>query len=307
MKKTTLVSLFSIFLFSTDVVSANNESSVYPSAWPFGVDDAISQTIATYPVSTPPHTFDDEDEGGYSYYGFLASSYNVNEPRIRLIPDQNSTSLNLVPQHHWALTYYSRKNLNLDQFSQSITRWNCSDPVNRKPVFDKNFWVGDYNGKTMCTECCNEFWGLHMNYLSADEFFFGQTVGNGLLCSMPDPTVWCANNNGRYFMCSDRLISKAERKVVLACPDGTYEWMVSCKLSMLGISTVEIESPNYGAQLTNTQELLSTLLTRFSGDRVCHPVSYYAALGISVSTAPEHSMLPILFTAMFPIAWMINT
>lgn len=262
--------------------------AAYPATYPFENEAFVP---VGPPAATPSLSYDDEDEGGYIYYYYARASFDLTDEDF-----QSPTMFGEETDAAWSPTQTGAvRYLLVVQFSApadlSADVWNCTG---KNIVLAASDFTGKVNGQTVCAvgECCKGVYG--MPKFGEDQLTWSSWLNDraaAAMCGDIEEEMYCVAVGGDFQTnCFDYYLSPDSRLSTFICPDSYLMYYLTCPVFKQAYSTVyvQFESPVYLNRCT-PEEQISSDAHYFTGDRVCHPYSYYHPSTESTSGADSSS------------------
>lgn len=251
----------------------------YPAAYPFDDEDYVPPAIA---ASSPDHTFEDSDPGGYMYtYSY---NYELKAEEFEIVTTAEEPYMGFQYGSGFSWTGHG---CFMHSFFHSFDAppvfpegtWNCTA---RAVIYEQEHFPGIIDGKTICTDCCAwEVGKIGFSYDTNQWADWIETkVKTGLCTDLPE-LIYCVYSNAyTQNNCYEYVPSVDERYIVFPCYDVyTKYWLTCPAFKKVGFHTDwELEPAGYMEPLSIEES--SNVHAFFAGmDRHCHPNSYYFESG----------------------------
>lgn len=253
-----------------------------------------------WPASTPSHTYDDADPGGYIYT--FAEKLKMFGGTL------TSDDLPYCPCSNGFFMYLYVVIIEMQPMDDPLD-WNCT---RLGYIFKHSDFTGMVAGTRVCNvgECCDGIIG-HEKYsddVSDYEAWFNDRV-IGSSCEIPMEDMYCVYVGGDFSTnCQEYTPELLWRFYTIPCYDNQYLFNINCK-----VFTVEYpvaykkEPPMYYASISN-DVLISNDAYQNLQDRVCRPNSYFnpstsstSSSSSSSSPTPDDSSFGAIWTPMLVV------
>lgn len=262
--------MVSPFVFTLAAVGALSGAvtAAYPSTFPFESEIVLP----TYPpVSTPSHTYDDKDPGGY-FHTYIV----LNEGFDKMIDDGRAWVTCGLYDHNTVISW------GLD--APMPNPWfNCTDRGN---YIDENTYNFDtISGTKYCDSpevCCEEHHGKlkyrpdDSDAMDIDRELFEESYETGMCTSNLHQGAFCSLfNDYATVFCNEQVVDDTERGILQTCFDSQLNFLTHCPVFKSVATKVEGVEPEAYIEAMTVDEWWSHSSMFWMPDKVCHPYSYF--------------------------------